>query len=450
MQDFKYEPKAKTQYNENGQPKGYQWTQVSTGAILNDQRVMKGTSLETESTGLRDHTSATDMKAYYGGKVRDPIGVDVADIDVQADNATEQILSRANLDWEVYKHDGLGDTWEYANKETPRSIYRLIPDKMRNANGEPTNELKLADHRLSQKKHFTSKVSTRWEPVQNETIVRTMVQFCKEAGTSIERVGTVRDEAKLFGVMSVGDDFVLRDEDRTTAKMLISHGHEPGALDVRLMALRMVCTNTLVNPVRLKTVKLNHNSVITPAKIMQVMQKVRYDFKCFHEGAEVMTQVPTTLSLLGKMRDSAEKIARVRVFALEQFGVKDNLGDPKPLADQPVWLQEMIKHDEHLVASIVAVKAVKVLNNSGFEHDTEFEKLPQAYRDIMSIYQKEQLTTSMNTVWGAVNGVTGHIDHFMSTRNGLESHYNSAWYGSKARAKVAAYEVAQSVSLLVH
>jgi hypothetical protein len=440
---------SSTPYDENGKPIGYQWTGVITGAMVHgDQSVVKGSkTLQTESTALRDETSATDMNLYYGQE-RDFIGTPIT-TSVDEPDAAKSILNEAGLNWPVHTLDGLTGSWEYANKRVPRHVYRLVPGKMVTSAGLPTTDPEQADHERSGKKLFTVAVSDRWKPVQNDRLIEDIVTFAKESNTQIQRVGTLMDETKVFAVLDVGEDFVLRNDDRTTAKMIVSNTHCPGGLDFRLMALRQVCSNTLVNPVRLKTKKMTHVTNITSTQILAVMRAMRSEFEGFHVGAELTSQVPSTLSSLGTMANYQDKVFKVRAFALEKFGSKNTDGTPKAMAEQPVWLREMIKNDEHLLASIVAIAAVKKTSPSQFEHDTEFENLPQAYRDIMGLYQKETLASSFNTVWGAVNGVTGYVDHFSRTRNGLEGHYQSNWYGAKAGAKMEAFKTAQTVSAMV-
>lgn len=381
--------------------------------------VDRSPSLRTESSDLRLQTPTVAMNAYYGVAPKGIAGIDLTGLDFSQslDATLDYVMEQANLDWPVYTMDGLPGDWEYAN-EAPRTIYTYDPNKMFDSAGNKTSDYSLADASLSGRLHFTTKVTKKWKPVQNETIVKTILKFCKEHETPlvVERAMTFNKGSQIAFVVNIDESFEVSSDDATSAKMVVLFGHIPGSVKILLLAERLVCKNGLVLPVTINEKLLKHTQVITPELLLKGMQAVKTKFYDYQKIAVDLANEPATASGILRLPNGQQKLVAMKGYMLDQIGLRDTNGDL--LANQPQQVMDII-NSEHITVSFIAAKAAEQkfmhpeLVESG---EVEKSKLNKAYEGILNFYNQESTLSSFQTAWGAFNGVTGWLNHGMSTR----------------------------------
>ena len=80
----------------------------------------------------------------------------------------------------------------------------------------------------------------------------------------------------------------------------------------------------------------------------------------------------------------------------------------------------------------------------GEDDNTKMSRLGKAILDAMIYSPGSDLITAHNTLWGAVNGVTYHIDHERGRTQ--DTRLMAAWYGDGDRLKRDAVKVACEIA----
>jgi len=425
--------------------RGYQWKpeRVTQEAVTQDTRLVKKLNLGTSdgSNELREKTSAADMHKYYGVTPKGIAGVECHDISIESNSAIEELLERGGLNFNVYNTPAssvLTGNWDFGSNE-PYYTYKLKQPYI-NSEGLVVENEEEADHQLTTRHSFTH-ATKNWRPVQNNTLVEGIVTFAREAEVQVQRIGSFDDGKYPFAILDTNrDTTILNEYDKYSALIIVSGAHQvdKAATDVSIMALREVCQNHLVMPVRVKGLKLSHVTQLTPESIKTVMEAVNSGYNTFYDVSRGLASVPTRLSEISKLPDGRAKIGALKVFALNKLGAQDADGNPLPLEDQPLWLQQMLKHDEHLPASILAVLSMTPAYRIKLNEETDLNDMPQAYQQIIKNYNTEceQFGSNLNT---AFQGVTGYYCHQAVTRGSDRGHY----FGGNNTHKLGAYRTVQ-------
>ena len=82
---------------------------------------------------------------------------------------------------------------------------------------------------------------------------------------------------------------------------------------------------------------------------------------------------------------------------------------------------------------------LKSFVDSGFDRHIKTRKAIEAFHKAPG----QNLSTTQMTVWGLLNAVTYTIDHHLG--NNPDSRLRQAWFGSYAKVKKRAFELAQDL-----
>ena len=332
-------------------------------------------SLSTESTSLaRDRDQQVNEAIYRG--VGTPVTVDMS---------TEDILDAADLNWEVAKHPVSLNLGERQVPYAGGDYFAIV----RSDNLEPLGKGDL--------------VTENWKIFQNRDAIAAFQNFCQEAGLQLERVGHLAGGEKVFATASLNEEFALPGNDTISGKLLLVNHHRRGhGIQVNLMALRKVCKNNLVMPVKTNGVVIAHNSnfeVVVP----QVLNSAKSNFAEFQRNAETLVAAPL---------DSAQALA----ILIETFG------DPqKELDRQPAVVRQCL---------------------SSFVNGTD---------------KGSDLLSSYRNCWHLLNTITSHFNHDVAFKSSVDSHrsnvrqLNSLWLGTRKDHQLKAYKhlvkTAQTVAI---
>ena len=367
-----------------------------------------------------------EQSTLYFGSENNSIGVDTSDIDLNSKYATDEILRRSNLDWEVRTQDGLGDDWEYPNS-TPRLSYRM-------ATGEDGNP----------KKVLLGVATTQRKVFQNFDIIKSIATFCQQSNLPILRVGSCDPYGvRNFAICGLGKDFFLNEEDQVKSQILVTHSHNKGSLNFGLITERLICTNQLSLPKWLNKLAINHLSEFNEGRAIYYLQQLNRGVNLYQEQASKLAETP-----IRDLDNSQEQRAKAWVV--------DSLGDVnKKISEQPIYVQQLLE-DSDKIAKTIALKTV--FNNGSkvvapeeglTKDDADLDNLPKAFREIMDSYYTapgSELSTAFHTSWGALNACTHYYTHQTSWRNQAQGHFSSLWIGSKAKACQTALKESVAVS----
>ncbi len=323
---------------------------VTGGHVFGEYMIVKRAGMETEHTDLMQGTSAEHMNIYQG--VGSPVNAKVSEEDL------DELLKQAKLDWEVKVADGIayGDNYQFKS-DRDRIIYRDNPD-----GGQPIH---------------LGTTSTRWLPFQNNQVVKSFINFCKNSNLEMERLGFLDEGRTIFCVAKINESFVLPGEDLVEGKLLLTNSNRAGrGARVDLMCPRMICTNQLVLPVKIAGQVITHTSSYSEVRVQRILESAKTGF--------------------GQFKTDAEFLAETNI-------------------------------DDKVAHSLV----VKILGNV----DKGLDDQPKAVKEVLDLYHGEGIGSSLlsaySTAWGLTQAVTEYYNHHSSRRGGVNGHINSLWLGSK-------------------
>ena len=241
-----------------------------------------------------------------------------------------------------------------------------------------------------------------WKPLQNETVLSSMIDFCDNTpNVTLDRVGFFKEGKTIWALANTNLEFTLNNEDVVKSKILLINNHSFGKSSfARLFIERCVCTNQLVIPLKQSVQNFIHSSKVTASTITDLLSSFHESFNQVKEESELLSKTKLELDT-------------VYLFVLENFSSnKEDINYAKPSA-------------------------------------TDLNKHPKAVKQILNLYmgagQGSDMLSSYNTNWGLLNAITEWTQYSSVKKGGLEGHLNSLWLESKARKNQQVYT--QLVSL---
>lgn len=230
-------------------------------------------------------------------------------------------------------------------------------------------------------------ISNDWKPIQNHEAFEFFAEFVESGEMNMSAAGSLYDGKHVWATANVSDGFTLGNGDEVEGYLLFSSPHQYGkSLDVRFVAERVVCHNTLSIALGEKSkqfVKLNHRRKFDADEVKKMMNITSINLHKFEEQAQFLT----TKKIKGE--DIVEYFNRV-------FPATSKAEDAKE--------------------SLAARRCVEIL-----------EQQPGA--DMFP-----------GTFWNAFNAVTFNVDHLQGRDQ--NARVQSSWYGAGADRKVDALRIA--------
>lgn len=231
---------------------------------------------------LEINADGTANMAYRAsaGKAWHGLGVPVSD-----DMTPAEIMSAANLNWTVSKHDTFV---EFYNEED--QVERVKTDVQ-------------ALVRDSDRKIFDT-VGSGWNPVQNAEAFDFFTDFVAKGDMVMDTAGALKDGRIVWALASINDSFSLFNGDEVKGYLLFSNPHMYGkSIDIRFCAERVVCNNTLTMALAEKgknSVKINHRSVFDAERVKSILGISHNKLSNFKEAAEFLGSKQYTKANLTK------------------------------------------------------------------------------------------------------------------------------------------------------
>jgi phage/plasmid-like protein (TIGR03299 family) len=231
-----------------------------------------------------------------------------------------------------------------------------------------------------------TQVGPNWNPVQNREAFDFFTEFVSGGDMVMDTAGSLKDGQIVWALADVKDGFELFGGDKVRGYLLFSNPHIYGkSIDIKFVAERVVCNNTLTMALAEKgqpSVKVNHRREFNADEVKQVLG-------------------------LGHQR-------------LEQFEIAANaLGDK-------LYNEESFKQFLGKVFG-ESKKMGKSLSRTGERALEIVETQPGAeFRP--------------GSWWNAYNAVTYLTDHELGRSD--DTRMTSAWFGSNAKKKVDALNLA--------
>ena len=254
-----------------------------------------------------------------------------------------------------------------------------------NYNGQQVETGQQALVRSSDGKILTQ-VGPGWNPVQNADAFEFFTDFVSNGDMIMDTAGSLKDGRLVWALADVRDGFSLFNGDEVKGYLLFSNPHIYGkSIDIKFVMERVVCNNTLsvaLNENGQPAVRVNHRSVFDADKVKEILGLSHNKVERFKEAAE----------FLGSKRYDDEMLKR---FMSKVFGTST-------------------REDRDL--SRTAERALEFVENQPGDH----------FRP--------------GTWWNAYNAVTYMADHELG--RSADTRMASAWFGSNAKRKVDALDVA--------
>jgi phage/plasmid-like protein (TIGR03299 family) len=336
---------------------------------------------EVETMAWSDHGKQGDMP-WHGLGVR-----------VEGCMTSDEAIVKAGLDWEVEKKDIFifknndGEVMSDADRMT------IVPSH-------------FAVVRIPDQKPL-GVVGSRYVPLQNKQAFSWFDDLVAMKEAIYETAGSLRGGkiiwimAKLPGMMGWADDPIEK-------WLVLSNTHDgSGKVRIDCSPVRVVCMNTL---------------------------------KAAMGSTEVSYEMLHTLGMADHIPDVREALGAVTTYFIELQGSLETLRGVQ-------MTQEEIK--KYVIRLFPArVKMVKDDDLSGVleaEIGPRIQKQIEKVLELIDIGKGTDIPGVRGTAYGAYNAVVEWADHYRGIKkngNGLEARVDSAWFGTGAKFKQRAFELA--------
>ncbi len=276
----------------------------------------------------------------------------------------KELTQKAGLDWTVgitnhtYSHGGKEYLSDY------QTVYR-----------EDNPEIEFGP------------VGPKWKPVQNEDMISTFLDFCKESKSKLLRVGSLKKGSIIWAIADTNQKFDVGG-DEIDGLLLLHNAHIWGkGFKTDLLTWRQVCSNGMTVQLRVGNQVVQHTKSLTPTKIMSLLNSAHEGFQKYQEQSKLLAKTTLTLD-------------EVYMFVIQQFGDVTLMNFQKP-------------------------------------SQSDLTQQPSAVFKILNLYQGDAQGADLRSVrngnaFTLLQAVTEYFNHHVRQRGGVETHVHSLWMESKA------------------
>lgn len=328
--------------------------------------------------------AAVETMAYAGEVPWHGLGVKVEDT-----MTPEEMLEAAGLDWTVSK----------------RPAYTIDSPVW----SEDVGLLNAEGHHFIVRDTDNSVLSSCGEdyvPFQNADTFRFFKKFVSNGEMKMETAGSLKDGQDIWGLAKTKSSFELPGGDKVEGYLLINSPHVSGkALTILSTPIRVVCSNTLAL------------ALSTEGKRFRVLHLQAFD-------GEIMKAAEEALGISeDKMTHFQEQSNFLASKQAKPLDVQNFIAE----LFQPQLLIERGKLD--------VAKSVPLLD--------EFNRTAEQVFDAIETSPGSDMKSAKGTWWGALNGVTYHMDHTKRESERVQGGaLYSSWLGPNAVTKRRALEKA--------
>jgi len=327
--------------------------------------------------------AAVETMAYAGDVPWHGLGVKVDDT-----MTPEEMLEVAGLNWTVSKRPAYtidAPTWRpdigILNAEGHHFIVRDSDNSVLSACGED------------------------YVPFQNADTFKFFKKFVSNGEMKMETAGSLKDGQDIWGLAKLEYSFELPGGDRIEGYLLIDSPHVSGkALTILFTPIRVVCANTMA-------LALN-----SEGKRFRVLHLQAFDEDIMKAAEEA----------LGISKTKMTEFQEQTTFLSEQ--------QAKPL-DVQKFIAELFQPQLLIERAFDIANDVPLLD--------EFSRTAEQVHDAIALSPGAELKSAKGTWWGALNGVTFHMDHTKRESERVKGGaLYSSWLGPNAATKRRALDLA--------
>ena len=348
------------------------------------------------------HMIENNMIAFKGATPWHGLGVAV-----DANMTGAEMLKIAKMDWKVQRRalamrDGKGQGLMTDPLSKLRAIVR-----------EDTNEVFQV-------------ASDRYFPVQNAAVVEFFREFCEAGQATMETVGGLKGGAIVWALarLNGATDTKIQGVDEMRGYLLLATSHDGSIVTIgQATDTRVVCWNTLSAAIADKSAqfRMKHSTKFTDAKREQAQ-----------------TIMGMAAEQIVSNHETIAKLAKVKIDDAGRVEFVTRLLGGESLLDQVV--NDTAKDHAAIGKGLLGGILADAETNGKATAETDLGRLGKAILEAMIDSPGSDFVTAKDTLFGAVNGVTYHIDHVRGRSQ--DTRLNAAWFGDGDRMKRDAMKVA--------
>lgn len=267
----------------------------------------------------------------------------------------------------------------------------------------------------------------RYHPLQNQEIVDFFRHYCDAGHARMETVGAIDGGRKIWALAKLNgggsSDATIGGVEQSKGYLLMATSHDGSLRTIgKATNVYVVCWNTLSAAIGDKATpefKMKHSRKWTP----QVAEEAR-------------RTMGMAVEQIQRTNEIAETLSRVSIDARGQVEFIKTLLPEDGKANKTSNAMDAAALDGY--TSLDSIGLSTVANRFGEPED--LGRLGKAILDAMLNSPGSDLSSRKNTLWGAVNGVTYHVDHERGRSD--DTRLAAAWFGQGDQLKSNAVKVA--------
>lgn len=260
--------------------------------------------------------------------------------------------------------------------------------------------------------------SKKYEIVQNSEIVDLFREYCEAGHATMETVGQLRGGAVVWALAKLngGSSRTLKGDDTVNGYVLFSTSHD-GSMPTmgKATQVRVVCHNTLSAAYGDDKVqfKMKHSSKWTPERAKQ---------------AKVQMELATAQT--ARFNSLSARLSEVSVDQIGRIEFITRLLGGESLIDQAIEATQPVSMLDAVIANTASKDSA----------EDNMTRVGKAILEAMLNSPGCDLTSSHDTLWGAVNGVSYYADHERGMTQ--EARLSQGWFGVGDKLKTKAIDIA--------
>lgn len=267
-------------------------------------------------------------------------------------------------------------------------------------------------------------VGTDFRPLQNRKLADWFAPF-ERAGARMETMGALRGGQRIWGLARLPGGGDVGAGDSILPYLLLAHGHD-GTLTIRcgLTPIRVVCANTLGQAVgagKRSLIRVRHTSG-APVALEEAAEQIARAHSAFSGSLDTFRSMRAKQIDTKAWREYLRRVIPPTVADATDDSPVVDAQSPAPIPDGASILAGILDS-----TPIVSTKSTK-----------KADKAPRAWEPITEIFEADN--AAGRNLWGAVNAVTGWIDHERGSK--AESRLDASWFGAGATLREHAIRTA--------
>ena len=258
-------------------------------------------------------------------------------------------------------------------------------------------------------------MGNRYKPVQNEDAFEVFDQFIRAGDMTMETAGSLHNGKHIWGLASIGEEFILGDGEKISGYFLLMQSHAYGfALKAMFTPIRFPGGHTMIQPLR---------GVGGSTGIYSMPHSRKFNDERIEEIKNLVTKAKDHFA---EFQEKAKFLADTKFTEADAILYLAQLFDKKMI--------NRCKEDK-----IALPQSFEELNGFALANRT-IKKAAGIARD----YPGHDLDSCDGTAWGYYNGVIHALDHVMGHKP--DTRLESSWIGKNAGVKLNALDMSAVIA----